>query len=652
MNLHDIRLVADDLTQPGTKLHIILNNSSDAFLLLDRSLSIVVINRAAQELARLLLRRDFVEGALFLELIPANRQADFSDYLQRALAGETITIEKSTAVSEVSLDWYELQIHPARQDNGQIIGVVIEARLITDRKTSETGYRSLYESEKEQRRVAEALQEAGTFLSQSLDYGKILDGLLEQVAKVVQYDLARIYLYENRVLRIAREHFISQTVDGPRASPDVAPSPIEYSAEVIRIIENQEPILNNQAHAVLSQDAESKQINSWIGVPIQAQDQVIAVIWLEKFAPDYYRQEHILLLSAFAGQAALALQNALLFDSIQRRVKEAETLRQAAAAVTSELGLNQVLDRILISLKKVVHYDRATIYLLNADQLQMVARSGFSNNNELTIGTTFPSSSVLFQESVKTGRPLVIGDATQDPRFDRWAISQEIRGWLGIPLHLRGRVIGYMALHSRQVNAYSEVEATLAQAFANEATIALENARLFQELQNLAIHDQLTGIWNRHHFFHLAKLEYQRARRQRQPLSAILFDLDSFKSVNDTYGHAIGDQVLQGVAQLCRQNLRQVDILGRYGGEEFMVLLPNTPLRSALQVAERLCGIIAATAFETDRGQVHVSASFGIAEADDRTQDIDALLKSADQALYFSKEQGKNRVAIVDYPGE
>jgi diguanylate cyclase (GGDEF)-like protein len=207
-----------------------------------------------------------------------------------------------------------------------------------------------------------------------------------------------------------------------------------------------------------------------------------------------------------------------------------------------------------------------------------------------------------------------------------------------------------MTLDSHQDNAYSDVEATLAQAFANEATIALENARLFQELQTLATFDQLTGIWNRRHFFHLAKIEFQRARRHRQPLSAILFDLDTFKTINDTYGHAVGDQVLRGVAQVCKNNLRQIDILGRYGGEEFMVLLPNTPLASALLVAERLCGIIAATPYETERGAVHVSASFGIAETDQLTQDIDTLLKYADRAAYISKNQGKNRVTILDDP--
>jgi diguanylate cyclase (GGDEF)-like protein len=320
-------------------------------------------------------------------------------------------------------------------------------------------------------------------------------------------------------------------------------------------------------------------------------------------------------------------------------------LRQAAAAVVTELDLDHVLDRILIHLKKVVSFDNAQIFLLDDDQLRVVAAIGISNEQKSS-GSVIPADNPLFRHSLTTGRPIILTDSTKDQDLQDWVESENVHNWLGVPLHLRGRAIGFLTVTSNEDEAYTEAEATLVQAFANEVTIALENARLFKELQNLATTDSLTEIWNRRHFIHLAKIEFQRARRFHQPLSVILFDIDNFKAVNDTYGHPAGDQVLRGMARICRDNLRQVDLFGRYGGEEFMALLPNTPISAARLAAERLRKIIAQTPMQSDRGQIFISASFGVAEIDDSCIDIDTLLQHADRAAYSAKFEGKNRVSI------
>ena len=175
-----------------------------------------------------------------------------------------------------------------------------------------------------------------------------------------------------------------------------------------------------------------------------------------------------------------------------------------------------------------------------------------------------------------------------------------------------------------------------------ERETALRDA--LEEVQRLAITDSLTGLHNRRHLLELARHELQRARRYRLPMSVFMLDIDEFKRVNDTYGHAIGDQVLQGVAECCRQELRGVDVLGRYGGDEFAAVLSETGLPAACQVAERLRKSIAQRALDTKAGQVTVTVSLGVAVLDDEHLAPETLLDHADQALYVAKQSGRNRV--------
>ena len=174
----------------------------------------------------------------------------------------------------------------------------------------------------------------------------------------------------------------------------------------------------------------------------------------------------------------------------------------------------------------------------------------------------------------------------------------------------------------------------------NEA--ALQNA--LDEVQRLASTDYLTGLHNRRHFMELAEYEFNRAHRYSRLLFAIMLDIDLFKQVNDTHGHAVGDQVLREIAECCHQTKREVDIVGRVGGEEFAILLPESDLAAACQFAERLRQIIAHKIIKTESGPVMVTASLGAATLDDECFTLDNILASADQALYTAKRNGRNRV--------
>lgn len=190
----------------------------------------------------------------------------------------------------------------------------------------------------------------------------------------------------------------------------------------------------------------------------------------------------------------------------------------------------------------------------------------------------------------------------------------------------------------------------LGQIFADQVSVAVNNALLFEDVQNLAITDPLVKIFNRRHFLQVAEDELANAQEHDYPLSLIILDLDNFKDVNDTHGHLIGDQVLINVASLCESNIRDTDIIGRYGGEEFVVLLPKADLSIAADRAESLRRILEQTVFETEKGPVQMTASFGVAGwRPDQNGKVDliTLFADADRVLYQSKADGRNRVTIT-----
>jgi len=180
----------------------------------------------------------------------------------------------------------------------------------------------------------------------------------------------------------------------------------------------------------------------------------------------------------------------------------------------------------------------------------------------------------------------------------------------------------------------------------------VEQRRLLQQqLQRQASTDALTGLYNRHEYERLFVHELARSLREQQPLSLAILDLDHFKRVNDTYGHAAGDEVLRRVARLCRENFRAVDIVGRLGGEEFVVLLPDTALAQAGEVAQRVLEQLRNTPIEVGEAALQVTATLGLTQLQPGELQLDSLLQRADQALYAGKAGGRDRVVLAQADG-
>jgi diguanylate cyclase (GGDEF)-like protein len=164
-------------------------------------------------------------------------------------------------------------------------------------------------------------------------------------------------------------------------------------------------------------------------------------------------------------------------------------------------------------------------------------------------------------------------------------------------------------------------------------------------VQSLALIDPLTGLQNRRSLFELGRIEFTRSYRMNRPFCCMLLDLDHFKQVNDNYGHPVGDQVLQKFAELCKSSVRAVDLIGRYGGEEFVILLPETDLDTALHVAERLRASIEKMPIRVSAQELSITVSVGVATKDENTMDLQTLIARADQAMYVAKYRGRNQVA-------
>ncbi|NCC37110.1 MAG: GGDEF domain-containing protein, partial [Chloroflexia bacterium] len=217
------------------------------------------------------------------------------------------------------------------------------------------------------------------------------------------------------------------------------------------------------------------------------------------------------------------------------------------------------------------------------------------------------------------------------------------KSWMGLPLLHQEQLLGLLTLGSQQEETYTPIQVTMIQVLANEVATAIENGRLFREVYTLAGTDPLTRLYNRRRFSELAEAEFKRVQRYGGKLSAIFMDIDHFKRVNDVFSHAVGDQVLEHVAQALKQ-VRPLDIVARYGGEEFILVCLETGLSEAVQVAERLRQTIERTPVETLSGPVQITMSFGVATLEPDLTTLGELIWRADQALYHAKCTGRNRV--------
>jgi diguanylate cyclase (GGDEF)-like protein len=251
----------------------------------------------------------------------------------------------------------------------------------------------------------------------------------------------------------------------------------------------------------------------------------------------------------------------------------------------------------------------------------------------------------------QTGKPTIVNDTAKDPRFARKFDSStqfQTRSILCAPLISRGRTIGVVEIINKLKGRFTQADLDILLTLVEPCAIAIENAILFQRTEQLTITDDLTKLFNSRYLNVYLGREIKRCKRHGIPLSVIFLDLDGFKGINDQYGHLAGSGTLTEVGGILALGVRESDILARYGGDEFVVVLPETPASGALVIAERLRRSIEEHRFLEPQGiAARISASFGIATYPDHALTPEGLIQKADQAMYRVKEREKNGIEVA-----
>lgn len=339
----------------------------------------------------------------------------------------------------------------------------------------------------------------------------------------------------------------------------------------------------------------------------------------------------------------------------------AEALRDTALALTSTLNVDAVLDCILEHVGPVVPHDAVAILLLDVDgdSIAVTRRRGDPAYDPAdAAGARFSLARMpILSQMARTGQPVVIATTQTDPTWVDAAASSWVMAYAGAPIRIRQRTVGFLTVESATPGFFTPEHAERLQTLANQAAIAIEHARLYAEVEALAVADPLTGVANRRGLFQIGVREVERALRNHTSLALIMLDLDHFKQINDTYGHPMGDRVLLAVVTCCRSIVRAIDVVARYGGEEFVLLIPDTDMGEAAVVAERLRQAIALLVVPEAVEQhgfsppIQVTVSLGVGALTTDTPTLEALIERADRALYAAKHAGRNQVCCAE-PGE
>jgi two-component system cell cycle response regulator len=319
---------------------------------------------------------------------------------------------------------------------------------------------------------------------------------------------------------------------------------------------------------------------------------------------------------------------------------------EIAAATAGAEDLDEVLRMIARALGRVFPVDGAALGLVEegAIVVREVLRRGRAVRRE---PERLPSDGThLFGHVIQGGRPLWRNDVPSEVRFAESLPGTGMRSDMVIPLRARGRIIGAFQVACRRRYAFDPEDFEVLQRSADLTAVAVETQRLLQRTKRLSETDGLTGLANHQHALALLEQELEAARRSRRPLSLLMIDVDDFKRCNDQHGHPAGDEVLRHVAQLAARLLRRTDVVGRYGGEEFVVILPDAAAGGAAQAAESIRAEIERNPVPLPSGstRLEVRVSIGAATFPDDARGPADLVAAADAALYRAKRGGKNRV--------
>jgi diguanylate cyclase (GGDEF)-like protein len=354
-----------------------------------------------------------------------------------------------------------------------------------------------------------------------------------------------------------------------------------------------------------------------------------------------FQQRDLEVMQTAAGQVSVAVENARLFAEEQRRSRQLSFLNSISKTAISTGDSEQMLADIVGEIQKNFRFDHIGIGILDyvTKDIEIRAEAGATAHAK---GTRIPLGSGIVGRVARSGERALVQAAGEG---NLAGVLPESCAVLCIPISYGETLLGVLNVESREENAFSPDDVLIMNTLADLLATALHNAFVFQKLQQQSITDGLTGLKTRRFFWEALSSEWKRASRSGRAFSVVYMDLDKFKEVNDTLGHLEGDLVLARVGRLLEQKCRQSNVVARYGGDEFIILMPETGAEQAQALAERLRLWLAQDALLAEH---HITGSFGVASFPGHGFSAEDIVRVADAGLYDAKHAGGNRVSMAE----
>lgn len=337
-----------------------------------------------------------------------------------------------------------------------------------------------------------------------------------------------------------------------------------------------------------------------------------------------------------------------LLRELKRTVDELQAYNRIGQLLTSTLDIGEVLERILSTVAELLRPTNWSLLLAVEGSRELVFEVAVGPGSEKLRGLRISAEEGIVGWVASKGEALLVEDVSKDPRFAARFDDKTLfttTSVLAVPMTIKGKTVGVIELvNGPGQGSFTKEDERILSSIAGFAAIALENARNFQRIEELTVVDEHTGLFNVRHLEQVLGPEVERARRYHHPLSLIFIDLDRFKAVNDRYGHQVGSAILKECGEVWRRTLRNTDVPIRYGGDEFVCLLPETSREQGIRCAERLLKALKEKPFLVEGFSIEITASFGVATFPEAADSAEALLHAADAAMYRAKESGRDGV--------
>ena len=484
----------------------------------------------------------------------------------------------------------------------------------------------------------ELLTQIGQVISSRLDPDEVLAAVHRELGRLFDTSTFYVAFLEGQEL-----HYEFEVVRGERQSKRTRKVKNGLSDFVIR---TGQPILIRSEMKRITQrlgiENSGHPASCFIGVPIRIGAVSCGVVAALNFDREFvYEQRDVEVLATAAGQVAVAIENARMFAREQRRTKYLSFLNNVSQTAISSQNAEQMLDEIVGQIQQNFNYDHIGIGILDyaTKEVEIKAEAGTTAHAK---GKRVALGVGVLGRVARTGDTSLVQDTAATHLS---GILPDSRSALCIPICYAESLMGVLNIESRRENAFTEEDTLLLRTLADLLATALHNAFVFQKMQKQSITDGLTGIKTRRFFLEALQSEWKRASRSTRPFSVVMIDLDKFKQVNDSMGHLEGDLVLARIARLLEQKCRQSNVVARFGGDEFVILMPETGVDQAQILAERLRLWIATDPMLSEH---QVTGSFGVATYPVHGSSVEDIVRVADAGMYVSKHAGGNKVATAD----